>query len=67
MRRSDWTPHRAVDSETLCAEFGVLHVIIWSVPKEVDAFGTKGCVTESNAWERQKGDDSHPELCRGQR
>lgn len=46
MRRSDWTPHRAVDSETLCAEFGVLHVIIWSVPKEVDAFGTKGYVTE---------------------
>lgn len=42
MRRSAWTPRTAVDSETLCAEFGVLHVIIWSVPKEVDAFGTKG-------------------------
>lgn len=46
MRRSDWTPHRAVDSETLCVEFGVLHFIIWSVPKEVGVFGIKGCVTE---------------------
>ena len=46
MRRSDWTTQRAVDSETLCVEFGVLHFIIWSVPKEVDVFGIKGCVTE---------------------
>lgn len=27
-------------------ELRVLHLIIWSVPKDMDTFGTKGCVTD---------------------
>lgn len=46
MRRSDWTPHRAVDSETLCVELGCSISLFGVFLRRWMSLESKGCVTE---------------------